>query len=184
MIFDYNDWKKKKMVGEVLVTHCGAVRSQSIDDILAVVEEKINKEIEIESVKKKVFHVFVECIQNLFHHVESTDVARKQFGDDLFCAIFLCRDGSFYRISTGNLIDSKNVSTVEEKIDKINSLTEAEVKLLYRDTLYNKGFSEKGGGGLGMIDIVRKTGNQILYKMYDMPGVSDQKFFSFDVYVC
>ena len=41
--------------------------------------------------------------------------------------------------------------------------------------LNNKEFSEKGGGGLGMIDIARKTGSKYEYNFY--PVGEDYIFF-------
>lgn len=182
MNFDLNNWKTLKMAGDIIVDFYGSMQPNCIDELLATIENKLNDTSEVENVKKKVLHVFVECIQNLFHHVESTDEAYRLFGNEKFCGIALSHEGSFYRISTGNIINQEKIQAMEKRIDNINSLTEDEVKMLYRDTLYNKGFSEKGGGGMGIIDIARKTGNKILYKMYDLPN-SEKKFFSLDIYV-
>ena len=57
----------------------------------------------------------------------------------------------------------------------------SEIKQLYRDTINNQDFSSKGGAGIGMIDMARKTGNKLLYDFYDVKDNPGVVFFSFDV---
>jgi hypothetical protein len=47
--------------------------------------------------------------------------------------------------------------------------------------LNNEQFSEKGGGGLGMVEIARKSGNNMEYQFIDYN--SDYLFLSIDVII-
>ena len=71
-------------------------------------------------------------------------------------------------IITGNFIHKSNVSTVTEKIDFINSLNKDELKQHYKKMLSNGEMSEKGGGGLGFIDIAKKSGEKLIYKIREI----------------
>jgi hypothetical protein len=53
---------------------------------------------------------------------------------------------------------------ISDRINQINSLSKEELKALYKLILNNEEFSEKGGGGLGMIDMARKTGTKMEYE--------------------
>ena len=64
-------------------------------------------------------------------------------------------------------------------MDKINALNHDEVRALYKVILNNQDFTEKGGGGLGMIDIVRKTGSKLDYKFYDYKN--ELSFFNLNI---
>ena len=70
----------------------------------------------------------------------------------------------FRNIITGNYIDNAKVESFKENIDKINGMTEEELKKHYRESLSNNELSHKGGAGLGMIDIARKSGHKLEYR--------------------
>jgi hypothetical protein len=70
---------------------------------------------------------------------------------------------------------------LKEKIDKINSLSKDELKDFYKFVLNNQTFSEKGGGGLGLIDMARKTGNKLEYQFSSFNPEFD--FFNLNVLI-
>ena len=48
-------------------------------------------------------------------------------------------------------------------MDKINSLNKEELGEFYKTSLRNNTISDKGGAGLGLIEISRKSGSKINY---------------------
>lgn len=183
MKFDIDNWINEKKTGTVLLEHVGDITSDYIDLVLPSVENKINASIESESVRKKVFHIFVECIQNLFHHVDPIKELTGEYDSDRTGVILLVKEDDGCRVTTGNFIEKGKESFLKNKIDQLNNLSMDEVKRLYRETINNSAFSEKGGAGIGMIDMVRKTGNKLNYKFYPVKGNSDIEFYSFDVLI-
>ena len=86
--------------------------------------------------------------------------------EDQRSAIFMvCRNSeNRYSIVTGNHILNTNVESLKGKIDKVNAMTGEELKTYYREALGNSVLSAKGGAGLGMIEMARKSGNRIEYR--------------------
>lgn len=183
MKFDLDNWISTKEKGEIIVKHIGDFTCEIIDSILPSMENELYEKIDLDSVRKKVFHIFIECIQNLHHHVEPIECVETLYGTKKLGAIFLVMDGSFCRITTGNFVKKEIVQNLKDRINALNAMTESEIKMLYRDTINNKSFSEKGGAGIGMIDMARKTGNKLLYEFYEIDDNPDLLFFSFDVYI-
>jgi hypothetical protein len=181
MGFDLDKWYSQKMQGEVILKYMGDVSSDKITDALVGIEDNLNISNEKNKTRKKVYNVFVECIQNLFHHVDIPPEDVKVDKVDRFGVIILAKDNTFYRISTGNFVKLNKVNIIKDRIDQVNSLSDEELKALYRDILGNESISAKGGGGLGMLDIVRKTGNKLEYALY--PHDEEYVFFSLDVYI-
>ena len=68
-------------------------------------------------------------------------------------------------VTTGNLIDNSHVNPLINTLDKVNSLNPQELKEHYKQALLNSRISDKGGAGLGFIDLVKKTGNKIQYSV-------------------
>ena len=95
-------------------------------------------------------------------------------------AIFsISRNEDAYNIVTGNFIYPKNVEEVSNKIDHINSLDRDELKAYYKEVLNNGKLSEKGGGGLGLIDIAKKSRNKLQYSFREIDD--DYSFFTLTV---
>jgi len=181
MEFDIAKWLNGKKTDTVLLEHVGDFTSDYIDSVLPSMESQL--EGLSDGVKKKVFHIFVECIQNLYHHIEPISSLKDSFGSDRIGAILLVRDGEGCRITTGNFVKKEKEQFLKKKIDQLNLLSPDEVKRLYRETINNSAFSEKGGAGIGMIDMARKTGNKLNYQFYPVKGASDILFYSFDVLI-
>ena len=95
-------------------------------------------------------------------------------------AIFMIgKTGPEYTILTGNYILSENVEKLKTNLDKINSIDKEQLKEYYKEILNNDEFSEKGGGGLGMIDIARKSGQKLNYNFLPVDNI--YSFFSLNI---
>ncbi|HOM90289.1 MAG TPA: SiaB family protein kinase, partial [Bacteroidia bacterium] len=87
--------------------------------------------------------------------------------------------GEGYRIITGNYIKKEESEDLKSKLEKINSMNTEELRAYYLETLSTTELSQKGGAGLGMIDIARKSGHKIVYSF---DGVTDTvNFFTLEV---
>jgi hypothetical protein len=82
---------------------------------------------------------------------------------------------TFYVISA-NLIDNDKIPTVREKLDRVNTLDKKELNNLYREVLTNKQINEKGGAGLGFIEMVRKTKGKL---PFDFIKIDDKQSMFF-----
>jgi len=143
--------------GEVLVAYKGTIGADVIANTLSMVELKLENSDVHNSIKKKLYNVLVESLQNLYHHV---DTPMGNFDNDSDTksnyGIFILNESeNTFRISTGNFIQNDKIPAIKEKIDKINSLSAEELKDFYKFVLNNQKFSEKGGGGLGLIDMAQ-----------------------------
>ncbi len=103
------------------------------------------------------FNVLVECLQNISHHTEISAAESLKRPS----VVVLGKSDNHFFITTGNLIHNDNASWLKEKIEVLNKLDKMGLKEIYKDTMVNTGFSPKGGAGLGLIDILRKSGNKV-----------------------
>ncbi len=84
-----------------------------------------------------------------------------------------------YTIVTGNFVPRKDVDGLKKRIDEINAMSKEELKAYYKKVLNNGELSDKGGGGLGIIDIARKSGERLDYEFLPLDKVSS--FFSLNI---
>jgi len=76
----------------------------------------------------------------------------------------LSRNGNLYVLKTSNPIRINDINKVKDRIDLINDLNQEEMRVMYRKTLTNGKFTDKGGAGLGFFEMVKITGQAIHYK--------------------
>ena len=162
MAFSIQDWLNKINKNEILFLFKGEVSSSLITDSL--------EEIELKTVdasnraKKKIYNVWVECMQNLFHHssILPNDISSTEKGKYGVC--ILSKNSIGYHIITGNFVLDAQKDFLTKHLNHINTLDKDALKELYKEILDNQEFSAKGGGGLGMVDISRKSGSKLDYK--------------------
>ena len=159
----------------------GSISSELISNVLEVVESRMDEYSESSKVRKKVYNVLVESLQNLYHHIEVLPDDMQKAFDDKFGILVVSRQDERYKISTGNFIGRDKVDVLRNKIDKINSMTRDELKDMYKFILNHQRLSDKGGGGLGLVDIARKTGNRLDYTFEKFND--SYYFFNLDVFI-
>lgn len=115
------------------------------------------------SISKKVSFVLVECFQNMLKHAENVGgVNYYQHEDGMFA--FKNTPDAFV-INSVNVIQNEDIHRLDSMVLQVNSLNESDLKQLYLNSLRNNTISEKGGAGLGLIEIARKSGQKILHKL-------------------
>ena len=132
-------------------------------------------------IRKRVFNVMVECLQNLYHHNETSKSKDLDLLDpeEKTGIVMVAKNVTGYSIFTGNLMMNEGVHALKTKLEEVNAMGKDELKNLYKSVLNNGKMSEKGGGGLGMIDIARRSGQKLEYGF--IPFDSKHSFFSLNV---
>ncbi len=134
--------------------------NQSITKIFAAMTENKMEESEDDlTTKKRVYHVMVECLQNICKHADELETGEPEIpGSGI---IMVGRDQNLYTITTGNVVSNDKIDAISAVLSKVNSLEKDELKKFYKEKLRENKISDKGGAGLGFIDIVKKTGNPV-----------------------
>ncbi len=181
MSFDIENYISEKPEGDTILIYKGNVDSDVINHVLDTVEDKMVQVDEQPKLRKKVYNVLVESLQNLYHHVDSVPSDFEDQSADKYGFLVVKKVTGGYRIITGNFVQAENMEKLEEKIKRINRSSHEEIKELYKFILNHQRISAKGGGGLGLVDIARKTGNKLEYafKQYN----DNFSFFYLDILV-
>lgn len=179
MSFNIDQWYNDKIDDDAIFDYKGRIEDDDVTSILNSIENLLKAREESPRIFKKIFNILVELVQNLYHHgevPEELDIPYNKFG-----VLILRDEGMQYRISAGNFIKIDGLKLIRDRIDQINTLSSDETQSLYRLILNNEQFSEKGGGGLGIVDIARKSGNNMEYQFFDFGP--NYLFLSVDVII-
>jgi hypothetical protein len=170
------DFYKTMKAHEITLVYEGEITHQITKAFTSLAEMNMREEAESGSVQKKVFHVMVECLQNISKHAEDFNNSN-QNGAYTFSGrgIFLVSKGDEeYNITTGNIVYNEKIDGLKSFLEHINKLDKKELKELYKEQIQKGKLSDKGGAGLGFIDIRRKTGKSL---MYHFLPISDKTSF-------
>ena len=112
------------------------------------------------AVRKRVFHIIIECLQNITKHSDDYDEKERHIGNGLF-VVGETKEG-FYVI-TGNIVNNERIQDIRNRIDTLNIATTEELRSYFIKQMLNGEIDAKGGAGLGLIDIARKSGRKLFY---------------------
>lgn len=150
----------KKIETERFLFACrGNFNSTITDNILFLTEGNL-LELDSPKVAKKVYYLMVEGLQNITRH-QYYDKSGSPFEGGLF---ILNRREDVYSITYGNWVSSEVKEQLTERLDTIVSKDSAELKEYYMEILNNSGFSTKGGAGLGLVDMARKSSGKLSFE--------------------
>lgn len=188
MTFNLTEWYNNKISGDVLFSYKGAITSDKITRFLENIEQKIEVIDESQKLKRKIYNILVECLQNIYHHGDIIFKEVEEAADDndyneksKFGVLIFAKAEIGYVIHTGNFVSSAKEQILKDKLDQLSILSNEEIKALYKLILNNHEFSERGGGGLGIIDIYKRADNKINYNFNIFN--SEKVFYSIEINV-
>jgi hypothetical protein len=134
-------------------------------------ETNVKNTVDQTSLRNRIYFIMVEGLQNVTKHGEES-VDSENTG--LFA---IQKNKDKYFVTTGNIIKKENEILLRPKLEQINLLEKDELSHLHKEILISGEISDKGGAGLGLIEMARKSGNRLLYDF--KPVDENETFFYF-----
>lgn len=158
---------------EITLAYEGDINHQIMKAFIALAEGDMSKNAEPELIQKKVYHVMVECLQNISKHASHPELDNDS--DYTRGILLVSRNHKEYNVTTGNTMEKTKIPRLKEMLEHVNSLSDTELNELYKRQLKEGRLSDKGGAGLGFIDIRRKTGRKLVFQF--LPASDTHAFF-------
>jgi hypothetical protein len=147
----------------IMLTFKGEATYDLVNALLTSIEPKIHAWEGDVRVRKRLYSVLVECLQNMVHHGDSMEEIPAVGDSGKITLLLLTSEKDAYCVHTGNCIRNLKIDELKEWLDVINLLSPDELKSSYKKILDKGDLSEKGTAGLGFIDIARKSGQKLSY---------------------
>ena len=179
-VFDMYDALEKQ---RIMLSFKGALSPDLVTALLGLVERKMEAMEADPRMRKRVFNVVMECLQNLYHH--NARIALNENGEvkteEPQGVVMIGHGDQGYSVLTGNFMANEEVEGLKTQLDRVNGCEPDQLRDLYKETLNDGRYGKAGGGGLGLIDIARKSGRKLEYGF--VPLDEDNAFFSLNVNV-
>ena len=172
------DLHQAMVSNQLILVYQGDFTQETTKSILTMAERSLEASHEDAAVKRKVFNVMVESLQNIVKHNELLTGENTR----THTAIFLIgKEANQYGIMSGNPVHKSRVNALKQTLERINALDKDGLKDLYKNIIQDTTISDKGGAGLGFVDMARKSGEKL---WFDFPEISGEYcFFSLKVNV-
>ncbi len=129
------------------------------------------------SIQKRVYFIMMEGMQNITRH-------QGLIGDkeiEMPGIFAIQKRGSNYYVTTGNLIKKENVVGLKSKLEQLNLLEPAQLKLLHKEILVSGHISNRGGAGLGLIEMARKSGRKLNFDFNEIDDNYSYFYFQTEI---
>jgi len=123
---------------------------------------------------KRVYSSFVECIENITRHTSEDKDSGDRFG-----IVNVSRQGDHIVIHSGNMVKNDIIQDLEERIGPLKTQSQEEIRLAYQKQLVEGVLSDKGGAGLGMMQIALNSDGNLDYTFQEVDN--EKKFFLLEV---
>lgn len=142
---------------KISLAYFGVFSDEITDLLISFSEDHISKNKELRKLAKKVPVLIAESFQNIVRHgiLEKESIPEIKSSKDFF-QVSIIEDRIV--ITSANVIEKDNVADIDKQIEYLNLLDSKELRTLYLETLEHGPISDKGGAGLGLIQMVRKSG--------------------------
>ena len=149
------------MKERLMFVYRGVVTNENSASLLMLLEKEMeNSEFGFVG-RKRLFMFVLESLQNVSRHSD-----RNKYSE--MSLVVYSKTDTGYTVTTGNVIETDKILALRNKLDEINKLDSGEIRNVYRNMLSNAEFSNKGGAGLGLIEMAKKTGNKLDYDFIEM----------------
>lgn len=147
---------------DLVYVYRGLFTQTITDSIIALTENNLDTSGSSSKLKKRVFSIMVECLQNITRH-QYVDDEEQELPPDKSSLFVICDKDRTYQMTSGNVVNNENIPHLQELLNKVNSLDKETLKEYYKEVLEEGSISNKGGAGLGLIEMARKSGNKLYY---------------------
>lgn len=149
------------MEKHTLIEFRGRINYETIGELIHRLKLQVPKlGIQI-GIYKRVLLIMIESLENIMKHGCSHASETEAL---INSSVLITLKERTYSIYTTNCISNRNIPEFKKKVDYLNGLDSSQLKILYKETITNGEFSDAGGAGLGLIEIVKISGNPIDYR--------------------
>lgn len=162
--------------GKVIYVFHGEFNYKLVNTLLTDIKKELSLYQEKKRAAKKTYKVLVECLENIHRHTSRPTIEDEHLNEGVF---ILLQNETGFSVVVGNVIDSTSVESMTAKIEEVNSMDADTLKMKYREMIKSATISDKGGAGLGLIDMAMKSGSQLQYN-FDK-HIENKHFFTLRV---
>ncbi len=148
--------------GGVLLSFTGHLSAEVQDSLLLLLESALKGAAVKRKLLNRISTTLVECLQNVSRHGWIDD------GGNIQLYLTLEQTPLGYQIQSGNFVDFDMAADLRANLSEVNGLSHQELRVKYVEGLCNNDWSEKGGAGLGLLSMAKKSNGPLDYQFKEL----------------
>lgn len=140
------------------MSYTGILNPESLGALLALSEQAVQSSTSQRKITRRVVSVLIESLQNVSRHGHIDD------SGDIHLYLTIESTPLGFHIQCGNWVDFDMAAVLREQLAGVNGLSHQELRKKYVETLAEGQMSSRGGAGLGLLSIAKKSQGPINYE--------------------
>ena len=162
------------MENRIILDHKGVIRYETIGELIHAFKQKIHARGIHTGTYKKVLLIMIESLENIMKHSECCPAEHAELSSNYLPVFSIQKNTSKFIIASSNAIRKLNTLAFRNKLDYLNALDQQGLKDYYKETITNGQFTNRGGAGLGLIEMAKISGNKIFYEFLPLDEHCDR----------
>ena len=156
---------------DYLFVYYGKMNQDIIVSAIQMIEKKMILEGFSKSTISKTKIVCIEILQNIIKHQKNHS--------EIFPYFIIGTHHLNLKLLSGNVITQIDKDVIVSRLEGLITLGKEDIKDNYKLALKNNIITSEGNAGIGLLDIVYRSDNNVTYKIDDLP----HNLFSFNINV-
>jgi hypothetical protein len=155
---------------DIILYYKGTINFDNINELIHTLKEKMKARKVSYVVYKKILMLMIETLENIIRYRENFNKDSHiitNYPPEFKLYFYL----NSYIIETSNAVLLQDIPVLEAKMVKLNKLDKKSIRDLYKATITNGQFSDKGGAGLGIIEMAKISDEKLQYSFSKIDDV-------------
>lgn len=168
----FTELTRKVEFDKVRLSYDGKISSDQVEWFMDILKGFFQV-LEIpKSAHSRLMRISIEVIQNIVrHHVVP-------YGQDTF--LILSSSKTHLELTSCNVVNKGCKEVISKNFENLDNLDVKQLRQAFREALVNSTISDKGGAGIGLVDIAYRSGGVPTYSFADIPD-TDSAYFLLNV---
>jgi len=152
---------------DIILYYKGQLHFDNINELIHSLKEKMKFRSVSYVVYKKILMLMIETLENIIRYrdnFDSTSSIILSYQPEFQIYV----DSNSYIIESSNALLKKDIPLLQERLKMLNNLDKNSIRELYKSTITDGKFSEKGGAGLGIIEMAKISDEKLMFSFSDI----------------
>jgi hypothetical protein len=141
----------------IIIEYQGFVEFDTIGELISQLKVQIQGLEVRQATYKRLLNIMIEALENIYRYTEYFKEADVDAIQNYTPSFSIQHDVDRFVIRCSNPILNRHVPELDRRLSKLKDLNHQQLKELYKATIADGQFSDKGGAGLGIIEMVKSS---------------------------
>lgn len=161
------------MKTEPILHYKGVIEYETINTLIRQLQDEFSSRNFPITLYKRILVVMIELLENIYKYCDSKCLS--QYTEDTFPEILIEKNDNHFVIQVSNPVSAEQAAKLEARLKKLTSLNTDRLMEAYKKTITDGKFTEKGGAGLGLLEIAKISALPLKYSFTPIDA-SHQKY--------